>query len=103
LGLKPDRSRSSRNETGRGGTAAVQARADARAADLAPIVADIQASGATSLRAIAAGLNARLCISWRVIPMIALFEAEGDPDQHGAKQQANRSPNQHIHRATSRL
>jgi hypothetical protein len=41
------------------GTAAVQARVDARAADLAPIVAELQAAGATSLRAIAAGLNAR--------------------------------------------
>jgi hypothetical protein len=41
------------------GTAAVQARADARAAELAPIVAEPQAAGATSLRAIAAGLNAR--------------------------------------------
>jgi hypothetical protein len=35
------------------------ARADARAADLAPIIADVQAAGARSLRAIAAGLNAR--------------------------------------------
>jgi hypothetical protein len=42
----------------RAGTAAVQARADARA-DLAPIVAELQAAGATSRRAIAAGLNAR--------------------------------------------
>jgi hypothetical protein len=35
------------------------ARADARAADLAPTIADVQAAGARSLRAIAAGLNAR--------------------------------------------
>jgi DNA invertase Pin-like site-specific DNA recombinase len=41
------------------GAAAVQARANARAADLAPIIAELQASGATSLRAIAAGLNER--------------------------------------------
>jgi hypothetical protein len=34
------------------------ARAAARAADLAPIIAELQASGARSLRAIAAGLNA---------------------------------------------
>jgi hypothetical protein len=43
----------------RAGTAALQARADARAADLAPIVKELQASGARSLRAIAAGLNVR--------------------------------------------
>jgi hypothetical protein len=30
-----------------------------RAADIAPIIAELQASGATSLRAIAAGLNQR--------------------------------------------
>ena len=33
--------------------------ADARAADVAPVIAELQASGAESLRAIAAGLNAR--------------------------------------------
>jgi DNA invertase Pin-like site-specific DNA recombinase len=37
--------------------AAVQARADAKAADLAPIIKELQAAGKTSLRAIAAGLN----------------------------------------------
>jgi DNA invertase Pin-like site-specific DNA recombinase len=36
---------------------ALQARADAKAADLAPIIKELQAAGATSLRAIAAGLN----------------------------------------------
>jgi len=36
---------------------ALQARTQARAADLAPIVKDLQAAGKTSLRAIAAGLN----------------------------------------------
>jgi DNA invertase Pin-like site-specific DNA recombinase len=41
------------------GCKAVQARADARAADLAPTIADIQASGARSLWAIAAELNRR--------------------------------------------
>ena len=41
------------------GSKALQARANARAADLAPTIADIQASGARSLRAIAAALNAR--------------------------------------------
>ena len=38
---------------------AVARRTDARAADLAPTITEIQAAGATSLRAIAAGLNAR--------------------------------------------
>ena len=37
--------------------AAIEARAAARAADLAPTIANIQAAGATSLRAIAAALN----------------------------------------------
>lgn len=40
-------------------TAVVQQRADARAADLASTIAALQANGATSLRAIAAALNAR--------------------------------------------
>jgi DNA invertase Pin-like site-specific DNA recombinase len=40
-------------------TAALQKRADARAADIAPVIAELQAAGATSLRAIAAGLNER--------------------------------------------
>jgi DNA invertase Pin-like site-specific DNA recombinase len=38
---------------------AVAKRADARAADLMPTIAELQAAGATSLRAIAAGLNER--------------------------------------------
>jgi Recombinase len=38
---------------------ALQARAEARAADIAPVIAELQASGAGSLRAIADGLNAR--------------------------------------------
>jgi DNA invertase Pin-like site-specific DNA recombinase len=38
---------------------AVAKRTDARAADLAPTIAELQAAGATSLRAIAAGLNER--------------------------------------------
>jgi DNA invertase Pin-like site-specific DNA recombinase len=37
--------------------AALQARTEARAADLAPIIKELQAAGKTSLRAIAAGLN----------------------------------------------
>jgi DNA invertase Pin-like site-specific DNA recombinase len=39
-------------------TVVVQARANARAADLAPTIRKLQAAGAASLRAIAAGLNA---------------------------------------------
>jgi len=35
------------------------ARADARAADLAPIIAELRAAGATTLQAIAAELNRR--------------------------------------------
>jgi DNA invertase Pin-like site-specific DNA recombinase len=38
---------------------AVAKRVDARAADLAPTIAELQTAGATSLRAIAAGLNQR--------------------------------------------
>jgi hypothetical protein len=38
---------------------ALQARADARAADIGPTIKELQAAGATSLRAIADGLNAR--------------------------------------------
>jgi DNA invertase Pin-like site-specific DNA recombinase len=41
------------------GKAARRAKADARAADLAPVVKELQASGCESLRAIAAGLNER--------------------------------------------
>jgi DNA invertase Pin-like site-specific DNA recombinase len=38
---------------------ALQARADARAADVAPVIAELKAAGATSLQAIADGLNAK--------------------------------------------
>jgi DNA invertase Pin-like site-specific DNA recombinase len=41
------------------GTAALQQRADARAADIGPTIKALQAAGATSLRAIANGLNAQ--------------------------------------------
>jgi DNA invertase Pin-like site-specific DNA recombinase len=41
------------------GSAATAAIASARAADLAPIIAELQAAGAASLRAIAVGLNER--------------------------------------------
>jgi hypothetical protein len=46
-------------ETARTARAVRTARADARAADLAPTIADVQAGGARSLRAIAAALNRR--------------------------------------------
>jgi hypothetical protein len=39
--------------------AARQQRASVRAADIAPPIAELQADGATSLRQIAAGLNAK--------------------------------------------
>lgn len=38
-------------------TESLQARADSRAADIAPIIKDLEAEGKTSLRAIAEGLN----------------------------------------------
>jgi DNA invertase Pin-like site-specific DNA recombinase len=41
------------------GQAAIQERVQARAADLTPIIKELQAGGATSLRAIAQGLNER--------------------------------------------
>jgi Recombinase len=41
------------------GNAAVARAAARRAADVAPVIAELQAAGAESLRAIAAGLNAR--------------------------------------------
>src|ERR1700733_5686666 len=41
------------------GSAATAAIASARAADLAPVIAELQAAGATSLRAIGVGLNER--------------------------------------------
>jgi hypothetical protein len=46
-------------EATRSARAVRTARADARAADLAAIVAELQAAGTTSLRAIAAELKAR--------------------------------------------
>jgi DNA invertase Pin-like site-specific DNA recombinase len=41
------------------GCKAIKARADARAADLAPVIAELRTTGVTSLRGIAAELNAR--------------------------------------------
>jgi DNA invertase Pin-like site-specific DNA recombinase len=45
------------SKTGKLAVKALQARADAKAADLAPIIKELQAAGKTSLRAIATGLN----------------------------------------------
>jgi recombinase-like protein len=46
-------------DAGKLGNAATKRKADARAADIAPIIAELQEAGATSLRAIVAGLNER--------------------------------------------
>ena len=46
-------------ETGTLGPKAMAARAKSRAADIAPIISELQTSGNTTLRAIAAGLNQR--------------------------------------------
>jgi Recombinase len=46
-------------EAARTARAVRTARADARAADLAPIIADLQVAGATTLQAIATELNRR--------------------------------------------
>jgi hypothetical protein len=46
-------------EAARTARAVRTARAEARAADLAPIITDVQAAGATTLQAIAAELNRR--------------------------------------------
>jgi DNA invertase Pin-like site-specific DNA recombinase len=60
--------------------AALQKRADARAADVAPAIKSLQATGATSLRAIAAGLNdqgiptARGSGQWTATQVARVFE-----------------------------
>ncbi len=46
-------------EAAKAGVEARQTLAEERAADVAPVIAELQASGATSLRAIAEGLNAK--------------------------------------------
>ena len=46
-------------EAARTARAVRTARADARAADLAPLIAELRASGVTTLQGIAAALNAR--------------------------------------------
>ena len=62
--------------------AAVVANADRHARDLAPVVADIQADGGTSLRAIAAELNARGMLTrrggqWHVSTVTNLLDRLG--------------------------
>jgi DNA invertase Pin-like site-specific DNA recombinase len=57
--LGGDRGGRSTAKARKAGGDAMQLAANARAADLAPIIAELQAAGAESLRAIAAGLNAR--------------------------------------------
>jgi len=70
---------------GEGGVAlraAIARNADAHAQDLAPVVADIRASGATSLRAIAAEMNARGMLTrrggrWHVSTVMNLLDRIG--------------------------
>jgi DNA invertase Pin-like site-specific DNA recombinase len=57
--LGGDRGVAMTTKTRKAGQEANRARAAARAADIAPIIADLQAAGATSLQAIADGLNDR--------------------------------------------
>ncbi len=67
---------------GEGGVAlraAIAANADRHARDLAPVVADIRAGGATSLRAIAAEMNARGMLTrrggrWHVSTVLNLLD-----------------------------
>jgi DNA invertase Pin-like site-specific DNA recombinase len=66
------------------GRAALQAKARARAADLAPTIAELQADGADSLRAIAAGLEERGIPAarggkWSAVQVARLMEAAGRP------------------------
>jgi hypothetical protein len=53
----------------RAASEAITKHAEARAADLAATIADLQAAGAMSLRAIAAGLNGRAIPTARGIGM----------------------------------
>jgi DNA invertase Pin-like site-specific DNA recombinase len=61
-------------------TAVIQGRANARAADIAPVIAQLQAAGATSLRDIAAGLNdqgiptARGAGEWSAVQVARVLE-----------------------------
>jgi DNA invertase Pin-like site-specific DNA recombinase len=61
-------------------TAVIQGRANARAADIAPVIAQLQAAGATSLRDLAAGLNekgiptARGAGEWSAVQVARVLE-----------------------------
>jgi DNA invertase Pin-like site-specific DNA recombinase len=66
------------------GRAVLQARARARAADIAPIVKELQASGAVTLQAIADGLNERGIPAarggqWRITQVVRLVESIDNP------------------------
>jgi DNA invertase Pin-like site-specific DNA recombinase len=69
--------------TGRLGPQAMAMKARARAADLGPTIAELQAAGATSLRAIADGLNergiptARGVGQWQAAQVMRLLAREG--------------------------
>jgi hypothetical protein len=73
-----------------------QARADSRAADIAPVIAELQASGAASLRAIADGLNARKIPTargngeWSAVQVQRVLERL-DPFVDGGASEASRS------------
>jgi DNA invertase Pin-like site-specific DNA recombinase len=66
------------------GRAAWEAKARARAADIAPIVKELQASGAVTLKAIADGLNDRGIPAarggqWRITQVVRLLETIDSP------------------------
>ena len=66
------------------GRAALQAKAHARAADLAPTIKELQAAGYESLRAIAAGLEERGIPAarggkWSAVQVARLLEMTGSP------------------------
>ena len=77
---------------GKGGAplrAAIARNADRHAQDLAPVVDDIRAGGATSLRAIAGELNARGMLTrrggrWHVSTVMNLLDRLGSSDAAGA-------------------
>ena len=62
--------------------AAIEKRVDARAADLMPMMAELQAGGATSLRAIAARLNERGIPTarggkWSAVQVLRVLDRQG--------------------------
>lgn len=72
------------------GNAAVARAAAARADDVAPVIAELQASGAESLRAIAAGLNsrgiptARGAGSWSAVQVARVLERSANQNSRGS-------------------